>query len=248
MGKLKNFKVLNSFQLKFLAMFFMFLDHSYYTIFSSAEWLNVVGRLAFPIFAFQLTEGFYHSSDRKKYCKRLLFFAVISEIPFDLMCCGTYFYPFHQNVMWTLLLGLLLMMALEKAKDGWKNTLIAVASFCVIYLASIIFMVDYHDLGILTILLFYFSHNLPEKYRWIFQLVGLIYLNEFYYKGYYYDFSLFGFDLQMNLQTFCVFSLLFIWLYNGKKGNVSKNLQIFSYAFYPMHLILLYGLYIMFIQ
>lgn len=247
MEKLKKFKVLNSFQLKSFAMFFMFLDHSYHTLFSNAKWLNVVGRLAFPIFAFQLVEGFYQSSDRKKYLKRLLIFAVISEIPFDLMCYATAFYPFHQNVMWTLSLGLLLMMAVEKAKNGWKSMIIAVGSFCVIYLASIIFMVDYNSLGILTILLFYFCHKLPGKCRWICQLVGLIYLNEFYYKGFYYDFSVFGVNFEMNLQTFCVFSLLFIWLYNGQKGKVSKKMQIFSYAFYPLHLILLYGLYRVFI-
>ena len=79
-----------------------------------------IGRLAFPIFAFLVVEGFTHTSDLKKYAKRLLFFGIISEIPFNLIYTGSFIFPFHQNIMFTLLLGLLCINEIDKIKNN-KN-------------------------------------------------------------------------------------------------------------------------------
>ena len=76
---------------------------------------RILGRLAFPIFAFQIAEGFLHTSNFRRYALRLLAFACLSEIPFDLMYASTAFNPFHQNVMFTLLLGLLAIHGLDRA-------------------------------------------------------------------------------------------------------------------------------------
>ena len=94
--------------LKLLAMAFMLLDHTWATVWS-VPWFTMIGRLAFPIFAFQIVEGFYHTSDRKRYMKRMALFALLSEIPFNLMVSDSLIYPFHQNVMLTFLIALLLM-------------------------------------------------------------------------------------------------------------------------------------------
>ena len=93
--------------LHIIAMTFMLMDHLWATLLPAQDWLTCVGRLAFPIFAFMAVEGYFHTHDFKKYALRMLLFAVISEIPFDFMYGGTWFYPVHQNVIWTLLLGLL---------------------------------------------------------------------------------------------------------------------------------------------
>ena len=92
--------------LHIIAMTFMLMDHLWATLLPAQDWLTCVGRLAFPIFAFMAVEGYFHTHSLKKYILRLLLFAVLSEIPFDLMYGGTWFYPFHQNVIWTLLIGL----------------------------------------------------------------------------------------------------------------------------------------------
>ena len=91
--------------LHILAMTFMLMDHLWATLLSSQMWLTHVGRLAFPIFAFLAVEGYFHTRSFKRYALRMLLFAVLSEVPFDLMYGGTVFYPVHQNVIWTLLLG-----------------------------------------------------------------------------------------------------------------------------------------------
>ena len=80
---------------------------------SGAAWslcgiaMRLVGRVAFPLFAFMIAEGAAHTRDRRRYALRLLLLAVISEIPFDLVAGGTWLFPADQNTVFTLLLGLL---------------------------------------------------------------------------------------------------------------------------------------------
>ena len=106
--------------LHILAMTFMLMDHLWATLLSSQMWLTHVGRLAFPIFAFLAVEGYFHTRSFKRYALRMLLFAVLSEVPFDLMYGGTVFYPVHQNVIWTLLMGLLGIHLMEMARGKGK--------------------------------------------------------------------------------------------------------------------------------
>ena len=93
--------------LHIIAMALMLMDHLWATLLPAQDWLTCAGRLAFPIFAFMTVEGYFHTRNLKRYVLRLLLFALLSEVPFDLMYGGTWFYPVHQNVIWTLLLGIL---------------------------------------------------------------------------------------------------------------------------------------------
>lgn len=97
---------LSSAALHIMAMVFMLSDHLWATLLPMQEWMSCLGRLAFPIFAFLTVEGYFHTKNLKRYLLRLLIFALISEVPFDLMYGGTVFYPFHQNVLWTFLIAL----------------------------------------------------------------------------------------------------------------------------------------------
>lgn len=108
--------------LHIIAMLFMLMDHLWATLLPAQEWLTCVGRIAFPIFAFMSVEGYFHTHNFKKYLLRMLVFAVISEIPFDLMYGGTWFYPVHQNVIWTFILGLLGIHIMETVRKKKENT------------------------------------------------------------------------------------------------------------------------------
>lgn len=236
----KPFGGITSSSLKIIALFLMLLDHSWATIASDHMWLTYLGRLAFPIFAFQAAEGFIHTSDRKKYARRLLLFALISEIPFNYLIAASPVYPFHQNVMFTLLLGLramegLEMLRLNRTWSALSRCLLRVAA-CLL-LATILF-VDYGAMGVLTVLVFYLFRGF--SFAWIGQLAGMAALHIIFFEGYTLLIPLFGHTFSFPIQGFAVLSLLLIWLYNGEKGHGGKFLQLGSYCFYPLHMILLY--------
>ena len=102
---MQRYRGLNGFHLKLIAVCTMFIDHMGDTLFPGVMWLRCIGRVAFPIFCFLIAEGCVHTHDRKKYALRLFVFAVLSEIPFNLMTGRAVWNPYDQNVLWTLLLG-----------------------------------------------------------------------------------------------------------------------------------------------
>lgn len=207
--------------LRILALFLMLLDHMWATVIPGNFWMTCVGRMAFPIFAFQAAEGYHHTHDFRGYCKRLALFAVISEIPFNLMISGSPIYPFHQNVMLTLLLGLLCCRAYDS-----RNWLAMVLWL----LAGAFTRCDYGAAGVWTVLTFHAFRG--EKLG---QLLMLLLINLFCYDGP--EIAL-G-PLTFPLQTFAVLAWLPIALYNGEKGRGGRALQYGSYLFYPVHMLIL---------
>ncbi len=230
-------KGMDALTLKLLAMAFMLLDHTWATVWS-VPWFTMVGRLAFPIFAFQIVEGFYHTSDRKRYMKRMLVFALISEIPFNLMVADSLVFPFHQNVMLTFLIALLLMNWMENSRDSLPK-FIGVSAVCVVlgFVLGIASFADYNHYGIFMVLLFYWSYKLP--FRHLVQLLGMLYINDAM-AGLVFPVELFGRSFEVGQQMLAVLALIPIWLYDGRQGYHSKPLQYACYAFYPVHMLLLY--------
>ena len=116
----ERWKVLSGSALKCIALITMIVDHTAYVLLTKGTHLytvmRAIGRLAFPIYCFLITEGFLHTRDRKKYGIRLFLFALISELPWNLMNRGTLLYE-KQNVFLTLLLGYLGLCAVEYFKD-----------------------------------------------------------------------------------------------------------------------------------
>lgn len=235
----KNFGITAN-TLKILAVIFMLLDHIWATVVSGNDWMTYLGRLTFPIFAFLISEGFIHTSNIKKYILRLLGFALVSEIPFNLFYGGSWFYPYHQNVMFTLLLGLLAIVVIDKAKKEKTAKSIgkAVLLLIPISLGAFIGFPDYGFLGYLTVIMFYLFRGF--RFAWVLQLAGMILLHFVLPEGQNLIIELFGKTFEFPLQSFAVLALIPIWLYSGKKGKGGKILQYGFYAFYPVHMLILY--------
>ncbi len=246
----KSFGLINANTLRVIACILMLMDHSWATVIPGSDWLTYAGRMAFPIFAFQIAEGFFHTSDFKKYARRLFIFALISEIPFNLMYASSVIYPFHQNVMFTLLLGLLAIKSLDAIRmacaghsfKDWNSSTVKFlilgllkASLCV--LAAGIGFTDYGITGVLTIILFYLCRGF--RMAPLVQLAGMVYINCFAIMGRTIPLTLGSMSFDFPTQGFAVLSLIFIWLYNGKKGRSSKVLQYGFYTFYPVHMLIL---------
>lgn len=233
----ENFKILNGSWLKVLAIVSMFIDHFAYLILPHFEFANqtfqfigesfslislcrLVGRLAFPIFAFLITEGFVHTKNRKKYGLNLLIFAVISEIPYNLLMTGDFLYFGSQNVYFTLFLGFVSLYILEYIDDETRKALL----LFVVVLFALLIKSDYGAKGVLLILVLYYFRDQR-------MFAGVL---------------AFGL-LSGGIGAWCAF--VPINMYNGERGFIKgKNLKYFFYAFYPAHILFLVAIKKMLIQ
>ncbi|MGM9587986.1 MAG: TraX family protein [Candidatus Limivicinus sp.] len=228
---------LDSTALRLLAILFMVLDHLWATVVPGNLWLTCLGRLAFPIFAFQLCEGYRHTSDYRRYRRRLLVFALLSEIPFNLFYAGSVIFPFHQNVMFTLLLGLLAIRQADRLRreEGIKKKSLRCLALLLILAGGVVLFPDYGLMGVMTVLCFFVFRD-----HRLFQLAAMAVLNIFAFKGQTIPISLFGLACDFPIQGFALLALPLIWLYNGEMGRGGKGLRFFWYIFYPLHMLALY--------
>ena len=201
----------------------MFLDHWYYII-GGDKILNVIGRIAFPIFAFTLSEGYVHTRNLKKYMFRLLIFAIIIQTPSILF---NYNYP--MNVFFTLFLGLFTIFILDFKKIWLKLPISGIIKFILILAVLVLaqrFNFDYGAYGIVLIMIFFIFRNNKFQILMNFFILNLI---NFIFPQI--------FDLS-KLQFFSLISLIFIFMYNGKKRK-SMYMKYFFYLFYPLHFFIL---------
>lgn len=171
-----------------------------------------IGRTAFPLFAFLITEGFIHTSNRKMYGINLFMFAMISEIPWNLIHCGEIFY-YRQNVFFTLLSGYLGICSLEYFKEDRKK---AGFSLLALFIASIILKADYGCFGYGFVIMLYALRN----QRVLMSILGACVLPSRWIGG---------------------MAFIPIMLYNGKRGFAKNKWAKYAfYAFYPAHLMIIY--------
>ena len=171
----------------------------------------------------------------------MLLFAVLSEIPFDFMYGGTWFYPVHQNVIWTLLMGLLGIRFMETVRKKQKPWLFALAATLTVLLGGVLGtlgMVDYYGVGVLTVFVFYFFRG-RKWWCLLGQAAALYWLNVELLGGLMYPVQLLGLDFELCQQGLALLALIPIWLYRGRQGYHSKPFQYVCYAFYPVHMLLL---------
>ncbi len=221
---------------------------------SGAAWslcgtaMRLVGRVAFPLFAFMIAEGAVHTRDRKKYALRLLLLAVISEIPFNLVAGRTWFFPADQNTVFTLLLGLLAIWAGDlicgtvtgsgrgdRGKTGNSGSRpeaerrripvgyerhIRVLAAVPFGLVAYYLKTDYGFMGVLLIVILYTLRTEPQLRTAVCAVFLFCMYMDFYGAA------------------ACV-AIFLINRYNGEKGG--GNGRIF-YLFYPLHLLVIRGI------
>lgn len=220
---------ISSSTLKLIAIISMLTDHTAYVLlgsFLATEGIydiyqfmrGVIGRWAFPIYCFLLVEGFERTRNRAKYAGRLFLFALLSEIPFDLAFYGDTFRWDAQNVFFTLLLGFMVMWGMYLSEQQIKNGWILWGTKIFLLLAACAvaeaISCDYGAKGIVAIVLLYvFRMNKTQQI-----MAGCIaFLWEY----------------------MALFAFIPIAFYKGKKG---WNIKYVYYVFYPVHLLVLYGI------
>lgn len=174
-----GYRFLTGSSLKILAVILMLIDHVavailYYgyllpnvpiaagiplnTVYLVYKAMRFAGRSAFPVFCFLLVQGFLYTSDRKKYILRLGMFALLSELPFDLALFNMTFDWKHQNVFFTLLIGILVLCLMEYFKT---NPYLQIASIAAGMSAAWLIKSDYSYHGVLLIAILYFFRFYP---------------------------------------------------------------------------------------
>lgn len=226
----ERFKILSGSCLKIIAIMSMLIDHIALFILKNYDSfitplffigtkeitiffiLRSIGRIAFPIFAYLIVEGFIHTHDRIKYGMNLLLFAILSEIPYNLIHSGTWHYPI-QNVIFTLFLGYLSICALEYFNHDRKKLILTLLG---LLLVSIVFKADYGCSGFGFILMLYVLRN----NKLVQAIIGSCFLSSRWIAG---------------------LAFIPLNMYNGKRGFIKGNYsKYFFYVFYLGHLLILY--------
>ena len=235
-GHGKNQLELSAFDLKLAAMAAMLVDHMGYLLFPMSMWMRYVGRLAFPIFAFQIAEGWYRTHDRKKYTLRLLICAVLSEVPFDLAFSGTPVDAGYQNVLWTFSIAAAALWAADALRERLRFPL-PLAALLVAgagYLLGEWMQVDYFGPGVLLVLAFALCRG--RSGGWIGELAAMVIVNGWLLPSA----SMTVWGMELPVQLLAVAALPLIWLYRGRQGPHGPWMQAAWYAFYPVHLLILW--------
>lgn len=231
---------MDGFKLKIMAILAMLLNHigSGFSLYEHSSVLffmtEFIGKLTFPIMAYLLVEGFYYTRDRKKYAGRMALFWLVSIYPFHMLFgSNPSFRPieFVNNIFFTLLMGLLLMMACEKVTSPILRRLL------VLFFSLITAVSDWSLVGVLMIFGFY---------KWRGKKVG-IWLPIVYTTGFLtLLFALMYFTDSQAVPLYQVFTGLgalmvipLLFAYNGERGYSPKWVKWGFYGFYPIHLVCL---------
>ena len=176
--------------------------------------MRKIGRLAFPIFCFLVTEGFTHTKNKKRYTISLLLFALISEIPFNMLNGGQMMNLKTQNIFFTLFLGVMMLTVFEYVRKELFRAIL----FIGIGIIAVLVKSDYGLKGVLLILLMYLLKNRPAVQAVL-------------------SYPL----LSGGVAAFAAF--VPINMYNGQRGFIKSPVMKYAfYLFYPVHIVILIGI------
>lgn len=219
---------MNRRELKILACSSMLADHICRAFFGGTFAGELIrgsfGRLAFPLFAYMLVQGFYYTRNRTRYALYLLITGIVSEPLFDLAFHRTVFFTGEQNTVFTLLLSLILLMIADRCKDRpVVQILIAAAFACAAQFGRL----DYGAAGIAVCFLFYRTAAWPPCRSALLSSLPLL--------------IVYG-------SIGALLCVPVLYLYKNKKLALNKAEKAAFYLFYPVHLAALYGAFVLFLK
>ena len=221
-----SYGIFTSNQLKIIALIAMTIDHIGVQIFPEIKILRIIGRIAFPIFAYMIAEGCKYTKNRKKYLLTMISMAVI--------CQFVYFFAMNslsQCILVTFSLSVALIYVLDNAQSRGevKSSVITIAAFAVvIFLTEILprlwkgtdFGIDYGIYGVMLPVFVFAAHRKMQK---LFAAAIMLVLLSVDFGG---------------VQWFGLMALPLLALYNGERGRL--NMKSLFYIYYPSHLVIIY--------
>ncbi len=198
-----------------IAIITMLIDHIGSVFFPDIIIFRIIGRLSYPLFAYQITKGYKLTKNFNYYAIRLILLAIVSQIPFNLL-----FNDIDLNVCFTLFIGLITL----KIYDSNLNKIFKLFLIISSIILSQFLHFQYGFYGILTIIVFHIfsGKEIVVYYQLFLTLISIIILK------------------YNSIQLFSVFSSIIILFINILQKNDFKLNKVFCYSFYPIHLFILF--------
>ncbi len=236
--KMKNIRVLSGNVLKIIAALTMLTDHVGMLLFPGVRFLRIVGRLAFPIFAFFIAEGCRYTRSKLRYFLTVALSGIAFQVVYTLFTGDDYV-----NIFITFALAIPLIYLLSCVKGAilkgsavkvfmWTCLLLVTAA--AVWYVHARFTVSYGLEGTLvSVASSLFSP--PDGYRGMDEDLTLTLNVMSAGVALAYMSMILG-----GVQIYCLLAVPLLLLYSGKRGKM--NLKYFFYVFYPVHLVILQGL------
>ena len=219
--------ILTNNMLKIIALIAMTIDHIGYFIFPTVLWWRVVGRLAFPIFAYLIAEGCCYTRNKKKHILTLLIFAILCQVVMSIATKNL-----MMNIFVTFAISQILIFSFDRAVKR-KNAPSIILAILILLVVAFIMLVlpnllrgivkldfDYGFFGAILPLVIYFGGNkLTKLFLCAIALIPICLIT----RG--------------DIQWFCYFALIPLALYNEKRGKL--NLKYLFYCYYPIHVVVI---------
>lgn len=216
------FFVLSGNVLKIIAAVSMLIDHIGVILFPGVRIFRIIGRIAFPIFAYMIAEGCRYTKNKYRYFGNVIILAVVLQLVYFIAYRSTFL-----NILYTFALSMIGVFALQNLKK--KNTLCSVVIFggcivCIYYVCQI-FDVDYGFWGCMLPVFASIMHNTGKYDRKEIHvlIMGICLLQLSLTSG--------------GVQPYSLLSLPLLLMYSGNRGRL--NMKYFFYIFYPAHLVVL---------
>lgn len=238
---MKRLRFLSGNMLKIIAAITMFIDHFAIIFFPDVQILRIIGRIAFPIFAFMIAEGCKYTKNKFKYFSGITIFGILFQVVFYIATKLEYY-----NIFLVFSLSIIMIYSLQAFRKRLYNTSYSILSAYIsgiVFISTVIgtyilnqkFVIDYGFYGCMApvfVSLFTSKEEetpriiktLDNNFIHVLMLGVVLYLEGQYFGG---------------VQMYALLALPFLLLYSGKRGK--KNMKNFFYLFYPIHLVVLYG-------
>lgn len=219
-------KALSNNQLKLIALGSMTVDHIGMVLFPQLQWMRILGRLAFPIFAYMIAEGCRHTRNLDRYFATMALFALVCQAV-DFLARGS----LYMRILVTFTLSISLVWLFKKAEKTknhlWTALLVlwlVAVNFICAQLPQLLpgtdFSVDYGFIGVLIPFALTLVKGKSNQLIILSVLLAALSLGS------------------VQIQWFCLLAVPLLWLYNGQRGK--WKLKWLFYIYYPLHLVVIY--------
>ena len=219
--------------LKIIAALSMLLDHMGIILFPDIIIFRIFGRLAFPIFAFLISEGCRYTKNKPRYFFVMALFAVVFQVLYTLVTADMYL-----NIFFTLSFAILIIYSLQFFSDAIKSknvpeiiisAAVVILIIACVYITGQYFLIDYGFWGCMLPAFVYvipYGQGLCRKIL----RISLFALGMFPLIK----------NVEVPVQIYEFFALIPLFFYSGKRGK--HNMKYFFYIFYPAHIVILYAI------